>query len=198
MKFFVPCIAALFATGALAAPAADASADVAIEKRADRGQYSVAGLGERKKAILNAGGNTLDIAIAMLEIEDMNPAHYPYGDAKTLDAANFGMFKQNWGLLRECATRYGFKGKSEAQWNDGAVLNTNVFADVASRWDCQNYYGYDKWFAGHRNGASGLANPYTADIATYKNAVQWIQQQIDGNSNYKYDDTRFWVSVVAI
>lgn len=93
-----------------------------------------------------------------------------------------------------------------------------MHADVASRWDCQNHYGYDKWFAGHRNGASGLANPYTQDIqskfpniysvhncdsdadpfADYKSAVQWIQQQIDSKESYKTDDTRFWVSVVAI
>jgi hypothetical protein len=52
----------------------------------------------------------------------MNTSHYPYGDAKVKDAANFGLFKQNWGQLRECAHRYGFKGKSEAQWNEGAVL----------------------------------------------------------------------------
>ncbi|KAE8364473.1 hypothetical protein BDV27DRAFT_157849 [Aspergillus caelatus] len=198
MKFFIPCLAAIFATGVLAAPTPDASLNVSLDKRADRGQYTVSGLGSRKKAIIEAGGNSLDLAIAMLEIEDMNTAHYPYGDGKTYDAANFGLFKQNWGLLRECAHRYGFKGKTEAQWHDGAVMNSNVYADVASRWDCQNYYGYDKWFAGHRNGASGLANPYTADINTYKSAVQWIQKQIDSNEKYKYDDTRFWVSVVAI
>ena len=40
----------------------------------------------------------------------------------------------------------------------------NVYADVASRWDCQDYYGIDLWFAGHRFGASGLADPNTADI----------------------------------
>lgn len=45
-----------------------------------------------------------------------------------------------------------------------AAHSSDLYADVASRWDCQNYYGYDKWFAGHRNGASGLANPNTADI----------------------------------
>lgn len=32
----------------------------------------------------------------------------------------------------------------------------------------------------------------------YKSAVEWIQQQIDSNNDYKYDDTRFWVDVVAI
>jgi hypothetical protein len=69
---------------------------------------------------------------------------------------------------------------------------------VASRWDCQEYYGYDKWMAGHRNGATGLQNLYTQDIQNYKNAIQWIQQQIDSNSKYKWDDTRFWVNVPAI
>ncbi|KAK4870408.1 hypothetical protein LT330_004756 [Penicillium expansum] len=194
MKFSLACVAALFAATALANSASD---DV-LEKRDNRGHYTVSGLGWHKKAILDAGGNTLDLAIAMLEIEDMNTGHYPYGDAKTYDAANFGLFKQNWGQLRVCASRYGFVGKSESQWNDGAILNNNVYADVASRWDCQNYYGYDKWFAGHRNGASGLNNPYTQDIQNYKSAVQWIQKQIDSNNDYKYDDTRFWVDVVAI
>ncbi|KAL5356078.1 hypothetical protein BJX96DRAFT_171271 [Aspergillus floccosus] len=189
MKVSMFSMLALLGTGALAS---------VVEKRADRGYYTVSGLGARKKAILDAGGNTLDLAIAMLEIEDMNTSHYPYGDGKTYDAANFGLFKQNWGMLRLCAHRYGFAGKTEAQWNDGALLNSNVYADVASRWDCQEYYGYDKWFAGHRNGATGLANPYTTDINNYKSAIQWIQQQIDSNSNYKYDDTRFWVNVPAI
>jgi hypothetical protein len=106
---------------------------------------------------------------------------YTYGDGKTQDAANFGLFKQNWGMLRVCATRYGLAGQPESSWNNGALLkyvfvilyqqdestngpSNNVYADVASRWDCQEYYGVDKWFAGHRNGASGLANPNTADI----------------------------------
>lgn len=52
--------------------------------------------------------------------------------------------------------------------------------------------------AGHRNGETGLNNPWTQDIANYKAAIQWIQQQIDTNSKYKSDDTRFWVNVPAI
>jgi hypothetical protein len=79
-----------------------------------------------------------------------------------------------------------------------ALRSSDLYADVAARWDCQNYYGYDKWFAGHRNGASGLANPNTADIQNYKNAIQWIQSQIDSNSKYRSDDTRFWVNVTPI
>lgn len=53
-----------------------APADLA--KRADRGSYKVSGLGNRKKAILGAGGNTLDLAIAMLETENMSTG-YTYG-----------------------------------------------------------------------------------------------------------------------
>ncbi|KAK3904060.1 hypothetical protein C8A05DRAFT_42829 [Staphylotrichum tortipilum] len=185
-----------------AKPAAEPAAEVAaepavVEKRADRGSYTVSGLGSRKQAILGAGGNTLDLAIAMLETDNMQ-TWYTYGDGKTYDAANFGLFKQNWGILRACAWRYGFKGQPESNWNNGNRLNWDVYADVASRWDCQEYYGYDKWMAGHRNGATGLNNPYTQDIANYKNAIQWIQQQIDSNSKYKWDDTRFWVNVPAI
>lgn len=69
--------------------AVTAPRDVAVEapeeaaadliKRADRGSYTVSGLGSRKKAILGAGGNTLDLAIAMLETENMQ-TWYTYGE----------------------------------------------------------------------------------------------------------------------
>ncbi len=51
---------------------------VASAAPGDRGSYTVSGLGSRKQAILNAGGNTLDIAIAMLETERMT-TDYAYG-----------------------------------------------------------------------------------------------------------------------
>lgn len=44
------------------------------------------------------------------------------GDKKTYDSANFGIFKQNWGMLRVCGSRAGFVGKTSNQWNDGAKL----------------------------------------------------------------------------
>jgi hypothetical protein len=38
-----------------------------------------------------------------------------------------------------------------------------------------------------------------ADARTgYKNAILWIQQQIDSNSWYRTDDTRFWVSIPPV
>jgi hypothetical protein len=44
------------------------------------------------------------------------------GGGKSYDAANFGLFKQNWGVLRACAWRYGFKGQPESNWNNGNRL----------------------------------------------------------------------------
>ncbi|KAF5646384.1 benzoate 4-monooxygenase [Fusarium sp. NRRL 52700] len=139
-----------------------------------RGSYPVSGLGARKQAILDAGGNALDLAIAVLEDQHMS-TNYKYSDGKTLDAANFGVFKVNWGILRVCAKRAGFVGQSESQWNNGAKLNSDIYADVASCWDCQEYYGYDRWFADHRHGATGLTSPNTEDIRFYRESVEWIK-----------------------
>jgi hypothetical protein len=60
----------------------EANAD--LTKRADRGSYTVSGLGSRKQAILGAGGNTLDLAIAMLETEHMT-TDYTYGECSQAD-----------------------------------------------------------------------------------------------------------------
>lgn len=71
-------------------------------------------------------------------------------------------------------------------------------ADVTARAECQAHFGYDTWFAGHRNGESGLNNPNTEDIAFYKESIQWIQSQIESDGAYLTDDTRFWVDVTPI
>lgn len=64
----------------LASAASVMAAPFAVEARAnDRGSYEVSGLGSRKQEILNAGGSTLDIAIAMLESDTMQ-ADYAYGN----------------------------------------------------------------------------------------------------------------------
>jgi hypothetical protein len=47
-------------------------------RQSDRGSYTVSGLGSRKQQVLNAGGNTLDLAIAMLETDRMS-TDYAYG-----------------------------------------------------------------------------------------------------------------------
>lgn len=135
MKLF---LLSMLLCSSIAAPITD-PAPHSLEARQDSGSYTVPGLGARKQAILGAGGNTLDIAIAMLEsfvlaiptrgthntdkaCRDRIATDYAYGDNKVNDSANFGVFKQNWGMLRQCARRAGFVGQSEPQWNNGARL----------------------------------------------------------------------------
>jgi hypothetical protein len=159
------------------------------------GSYTVGGLGSRKTAVRNVGGNSLDLAIAMLETDTMT-TNYTYGDGKSGDAANFGIFKQNWHMIRQSVSQYSGYGVNE--WNAGAALNSNLSWDVQVRHAAQSKWGEYTWFAGHRNGETGLNNPNTQDIANYRAAVYWIQAEINSSSIYLSDDTRFWVSVPPI
>ncbi|KAJ5782118.1 hypothetical protein N7457_003892 [Penicillium paradoxum] len=172
-----------------------AGSKVLAARADDRGTEIIAGLGARKQEVVNAGGNTRDLAIAMLETTTMT-TDYTYGDGKTGDATNFGIFKQNWFILRHSASQ--FLGKSLGQVDEGAVLNWDLAKDIQARHEGENHYGYEVWFSGHRNGETGINNPNTDDINAYINAIAWIQQQIESDSKYQSDDTRFWVDVQAI
>ncbi|KAJ5457539.1 hypothetical protein N7475_008927 [Penicillium sp. IBT 31633x] len=166
-----------------------------VARADDRGTEIIAGLGSRKQEVLGAGGNTRDLAIAMLETTTMT-TDYTYGDGKTGDATNFGIFKQNWFILRHSASE--FMGKSTSDVDEGAILNSDLAMDIQARHEGEEYYGYETWFSGHRNGESGLKNPGTDDINAYISAIAWIQEQIESDSKYESDNTRFWVDVVAI
>ncbi|KAG1443310.1 hypothetical protein G6F56_010719 [Rhizopus delemar] len=159
------------------------------------GSYTVNGIGQRKQEILNNGGGVFDLAIAMLETDDLN-TDYAYGDNKSGDSTNFGIFKQNWLMLRQSASQ--FKGQTAGQVKNGEILNKDLKADIKARQESQKFFGTDKWFAGHRNGQSGLDNPNTQDIQNYKDGVNWIHDQLSKDKKYLSDDTRFWVDVVAI
>jgi hypothetical protein len=167
-----------------------------------RGRQTVPGLGARKRAVLDAGGTVLDLAVAMLETEDMT-TNYPLGDVddkgnpKTHDAANFGIFKQNWLMIR---TAWGpYAGRGPDDYLTGVALNNDLSLDVAVLHASQDHYKLNGlWFAGHRNGATGLGTPDTPDINGYREAVYWIEDQIRRRAKYRTDDTRFWVKVKAI
>ncbi|KAG2198864.1 hypothetical protein INT46_008421 [Mucor plumbeus] len=162
---------------------------------AKNGNYTVNGLGQRKQEILNSGGAVFDLAIAMLETDDLS-TDYPYGDNKSGESTNFGIFKQNWLMLRTSASQ--FKGQSAGDVKNGEVLNKDLKADIKARQESQEFFGTTKWFAGHRNGQSGLDNPDTEDIHNYMDGVNWIRDQLASDKKYLSDDTRFWVDVVAI
>jgi hypothetical protein len=188
-------LATTAAVGVVAFTGTPASAISACPSGMSCGYYTVGGLGASKSAVRNAGGTSLDLAIAMLETDTMT-TNYTYGDGKTGDAANFGIFKQNWYMIRQAVSQYSGYGANE--WNAGAALNSNLSWDIQVRHAAQSKWGEYTWFAGHRNGQTGLSNPNTQDIANYRTAVYWIQSQINSSSTYLSDDTRFWVSVPPI
>ena len=160
------------------------------------GSYTISGLGSRKQQVLNAGASVLDLAVAMLETDTMPTSSYPYGDSKTGDAANFGIFKQNWYMLRTSCSY--FSGQATSQYNNGAVLNSNLSEDVSCINQSQSHYGLSLWFAGQRDGQSGLSDPNQTVITEYQVAVEWIESQLNSSSSNRSNDTRFWVSVPAI
>jgi hypothetical protein len=53
---------------------------------------------------------------------------YVYGDGKSGDATNFGIFKQNWMMLRTSAR--DFLGQSAEQVSNGAVLKYVTYLSV--------------------------------------------------------------------
>lgn len=44
------------------------------------------------------------------------------------------------------------------------IFSTDLGKDIKARHDGEDKYGFDVWFAGHRNGESGVDNPNTPDI----------------------------------
>lgn len=132
---------------------------------ANSGTYTVTGLGKRKQAILNAGGGSWDIAIAMHETKNLD-TDYIYGDEKSDDSTNFGIFKQNWFILGTSTTQLK-SYISSSSYNNGNALKSNLSQDIKAKQESQKIYGPDQWFAGHRMGETGISNPYTEDINNY-------------------------------
>jgi outer membrane protein OmpA-like peptidoglycan-associated protein len=177
------------------------------------------GLGARKSALRSNGGNLLDLAIAMLETETMdahpNP-NYPWGDAKQGDAACWGIFRQNWGLIRTSGAMRALSGPrpglDEIDWPRGQELNDDLKLDVDVLHASQAKLGLNQWFAGHRQGGSGLtafkaaATGFTnaeqrgqlGDIADYQNAVEWIMDRLKRDPALQTDDRKAFVQVPAI
>jgi hypothetical protein len=188
--------AAAGAISAITVAAAPAASALTCPSGMSCGSYTISGLGARKQQVLHAGASVLDLAVAMLETNTMQASSYPYGDSKTGDSANFGIFKQNWYMLRTSCSQ--FAGQSSSQYNDGSVLNSNLSEDISCINQSQSHYGINLWFAGHRDGQTGLSNPNTTDISNYKTAVYWIESQLNSSSANLSNNTRFWVQVPAI
>eukprot|EP00817_Percolomonadidae_sp_ATCC50343_P004102 CAMPEP_0117418202 /NCGR_PEP_ID=MMETSP0758-20121206/38_1 /TAXON_ID=63605 /ORGANISM="Percolomonas cosmopolitus, Strain AE-1 (ATCC 50343)" /LENGTH=225 /DNA_ID=CAMNT_0005198579 /DNA_START=179 /DNA_END=856 /DNA_ORIENTATION=- len=154
----------------------------------------VGGLGSNKKQYINAGAKLDFLASAMLETTDMS-TNYPLGDRKTGDAFNAGACKQNWGMMRKAYKPWRKYGASA--YKKSIAMNKSKALDVKVYYASRKYFG-KKWFAGHRNGATGLQNPNTRDIKTFVTAFNWTVNQLKKCSACRTNDVRFWVNVHAI
>lgn len=156
------------------------------------GDQTVPGLGARKQQLRDAGANVQDIAVAMMESDDMTSS-YDYGDNKIEGATNFGIFKQNWAMLAASNTDLRNMGRRAA----GQKLNTDLRADIAAMHNSRDSYG-DRWADGQRNGADGLADPTSEEVKNYRAALWFTQKKLYANPELQRDDTRIWVDVPAI
>ncbi|WP_083608214.1 carbohydrate-binding domain-containing protein [Teredinibacter haidensis] len=155
------------------------------------GCYTISGLGSNKRGYQDAGADRRFLASAMMETEVMD-TNYAYGDNKTGDSFNAGATKQNWGMMRQCHSAW--TGYGSGDYSVSAQMNSSRSLDVQVYNECRNYFG-SNWFAGHRNGSSGLSNPNTTDINNFKAGYDWTYNQLSG---HECDDVRFWVSIPAI
>ncbi|KAJ5782739.1 hypothetical protein N7457_004513 [Penicillium paradoxum] len=133
------------------------------------------------------------------------PIIFP-GDGRTGDATKFNIFKQNYYNLRYSTPK--FLGRSIGQVDDGVSVDNYSYSctlanattgssdlskGIQACHKSEDCYRYEIWFSDHRNGESRINNSNTDNTNTWH-----IHQQIQSDSKYLSDDTRFWVDVQAI
>lgn len=169
-----------------------------------------------KTAIRSSGGGTTHLAIAMLEDKRLE-ATYPFGDKlpdgtpKTGDAANFGVYKMNWYMIKQCPSARPLIGSPAiaSAWqvagkriNSDPGLATKLLSEAMVLWSTaapnpSAPTGGNFW-AGHRWGESGLKNLPTTDwldIQTYYHAVLQIKAACDADPNVWTSKVRYYVKV---
>ncbi|KAL8948626.1 MAG: hypothetical protein Q9222_005204 [Ikaeria aurantiellina] len=105
----------------------------------------------------------------------MSGTAYPLGDktpdgkGKTGDSANFGLFKNNWGNIRRYCSK--FKGKSQDQWQDGAVLNTDDAAAIKCQHEQISAQGVDQFYQTQRGIGYGGSD--------YQKGVEYVEDYLN-------------------
>lgn len=170
----------------------------------------------RKRALLDNGGNVFDMAVAMQERTTMKadypPERYPNGTLKTDDAFNYGIFKQNWLMIRNSWPPFKNMNYGPQDYRKGAPLNSNLSLDIQILHASLHYFGVTDWFAGHRGGISGI--PHWAarlgyprfsgprwpqsDIDNYRDAIEWIRTLLITRRDRQTDDSRCGVEIPPV
>jgi hypothetical protein len=172
-----------------------------------------------KSAIQLGHGGTLALAIAMEENASL-ACTYPFGDQtpdgqpKIGDAANFGVYKMNWYMIRQCSSGIQLIGIQTASvaWqaagqaiNASAPLATQILLEAMQKWsvdapDPAAPVAGNFW-AGHRGGQSGLQNLPGAkwqDIQDYYLAIQAIKAKCDLDATVWTTNVRYGVALAPV
>ncbi|KAI9653127.1 MAG: hypothetical protein M1831_006211 [Alyxoria varia] len=177
----------------LAVAAGSATAGPLQKREVKNGEPYNCGCSARKQELVGKGANAKDIAIGLLEMGSLLDASYTYGDGKSSDAANFGLFKNNWFMIRTACSQ--FSGQSAEDYNNGAVLNDDDAAAIKCQHEQMDKYG-DAWMAGQRYGPSGITDPNNQVVQDYKQGLAYIQGYIE--EGHLTDDQATWAEVQAI
>lgn len=158
-------------------------------------------LAHNKQAYVSAGANHYFITSASIEVDNMNPNHYAYGDNKTGWSFNAGVTKQNWQMIVNSGYGgwHGQYGYGNQYYGPGYNMIRDRALDVRVYNQNVNHHGgIDRYLAGHRNGQTGLNNPNTNDIRMFQASWHWIHNQLNTNQAHYRDGVRFWVKIPAI
>ncbi|KAI4171645.1 MAG: hypothetical protein LQ343_004123 [Gyalolechia ehrenbergii] len=126
-----------------------------------------------KEALLKAGAQSVDIAIAMLENGCAFTADFSAGNNKVNDAAELGVYRNNWHMLRTYCDH--FKNTTAADW---LKVGSQVHNDVGIATKCQRQLwdtlGETKFFGLQRGGVSnpGAGPEYGEYVKKYDNFCQ--------------------------
>jgi hypothetical protein len=160
-----------------------------------------------KSAIQKSLGGTLQLAIAMVETANLLST-YDFGDNKQDDAANFGIYKMNWGMIRQCPSAIAI-GVDAAivgpKINGDPALATQILLEAMQMWSINspepNHPVANNFWAGHRQGSTGLNNvdgADWADIQDYYLGVQVLKAKCDGDTEIWTSSVRYYVDIDPI
>ncbi|KAL8689858.1 MAG: hypothetical protein Q9218_004567, partial [Villophora microphyllina] len=99
-----------------------------------------------KQALEQAGAQSVDIAIAMLENGCAFVATFGIGNGKTDDSAEIGVYRNNWYMLRTYCDH--FKGAAKGDWSNlGQQAHNDVGIATACQVQLWNTLGADQFFS---------------------------------------------------
>ncbi|KAL8986896.1 MAG: hypothetical protein Q9177_003852 [Variospora cf. flavescens] len=113
------------------------------------------GASSAKQKLLSFGAQPIDMAVAMLENGCAFTAAYSAGNNKQDDAAELGVYRNNWHMIRTYCEP--FKGASAGEWfNRGQELHNDVQIATACQRQLWDALGPDQYFSLQRGGLGNM------------------------------------------